>query len=271
MYDAADNSSKSYDVAISSLRERLEKSKVVIGDCTLYCEDCRFILPTLHNIDAVVTDPPYGISYVSSRRKHGDTIMLNEDDRAAIDTVAMMARPLRDGGAMYLCTRFDVAPLWQQTIEQAGLTLKTPIVWDKTNHTSGDLTGDYGNQVELILFAHKGRHVLRNGRDANLWRIARPLFGDHPTPKPVALMARMIRNSTDAGDTVLDAFMGGGPTAIACMQLGRKFIGIEKDAGHFKAAARRIEQAYAQGDLFVAAPSAKPKQLDLEESLSNVR
>jgi DNA modification methylase len=69
---------------------------------------------------------------------------------------------------------------------------------------------------------------------------------------------------------VLDPFMGSGTTGVACVKLGRKFIGIECERKYFDAAVRRIEQAYAQGDLFVAAPSAKPKQLDLEESLSNV-
>lgn len=263
-YDADANSKGCFDLAISSLRERLEKSRVVIGDCTLYNEDCRFVLPTLHGVDAVVTDPPYGISYVSSRRTHGgDTKMLSEDDKSPLDTIAMMARPLIDGGAMYICTRFDVAPVWQQTMLDANLDLKTPIIWDKTNHTSGDLTGDYGNQTELILFAHKGRHVLRNGRDVNLWRIARPAAGNHPTPKPVALMARMVRNSTDVGNTVLDAFMGEGPTALACMRLGRKFIGIEKDPEHFATARKRVEDAYRQGDMFVPAPEKKPEQMSL--------
>jgi DNA modification methylase len=67
MYDAADNSSKSYDVAISSLRERLEKSRTVVDGCTLYNEDCRFILPTLHNVDSIVTDPPYHLQSIHKR------------------------------------------------------------------------------------------------------------------------------------------------------------------------------------------------------------
>jgi site-specific DNA-methyltransferase (adenine-specific) len=67
MYDAADNSSKSYDVAISSLRERLEKSRTVVDGCTLYNEDCRFILPTLHNVDSIVTDPPYHLTSIVKR------------------------------------------------------------------------------------------------------------------------------------------------------------------------------------------------------------
>jgi hypothetical protein len=64
-YDAARNSAASYDIALAALRERLERAKTVIGDCTLYHEDCSFVLPTLWGIDAVVTDPPYGSDIVS--------------------------------------------------------------------------------------------------------------------------------------------------------------------------------------------------------------
>lgn len=144
----------------------------------------------------------------------------------------------------------------------AGATVKTPIIWDKTNHTAGDLQGDYGNQTEVVLFAHKGRHILRNGRDVNLWRIPRPQFGEHPTPKPVDLMGRAIRNSTDVGDLVCDPFMGEGPTAIASMKLRRRFIGCEINPKYFEIACKRVKAAYQQPDLF-AATEPKAEQLDL--------
>jgi site-specific DNA-methyltransferase (adenine-specific) len=77
MYDAADNSSKSYDVAISSLRERLEKSRTVVDGCTLYNEDCRFILPTLHNVDSIVTDPPYHLTSIHKRYSSAESMQTN--------------------------------------------------------------------------------------------------------------------------------------------------------------------------------------------------
>jgi len=221
-----------------------------IGNATLYLGDCLEILPTLGKVDAVITDPPYGISYVSAWRKQGPTEMLANDNVAPLDSVIGMASALNDGGAMYLATRFDVAAQWNSAVRDAGLTLKTPIFWDKGNHTSGDLDGDFGAQVEIFIFAHKGRHLLRGRRLANLWRVPREVYGDHPTPKPVALIERMTSCSTDKGQVVLDPFMGSGTTGVACMNLGRKFIGIEIEPKYFDIACERIENAQRQGRLF---------------------
>lgn len=223
---------------------------VTIGDAKLYHGDCMEILPTLPKVDAVVTDPPYGISYVSAWRKQGPTEMLANDDHPPLDSVFLMAAQLQDGGAMYIATRFDVAAQWNDAMRNAGLELKTPIYWDKGNHTSGDLEGDFGAQVEIFLFAHKGRHILRGKRLSNLWRFPREPAGAHPTPKPVALMERMVSCSADAGQIVADPFMGSGTTGVACANLGRKFIGIEIEERYFQIACERIEAAYAQQRLF---------------------
>ena len=224
--------------------------KEVIGDATLYHGDCLEILPTLPKVDACITDPPYGIAYVSAWRKRGPTEMLANDDSAPTKAVPQMAALLADGGAMYLATRFDVAAQWNEAVRAAGLTLKTPIYWDKGNHTSGDLDGDFGAQVEIFIFAHKGRHKLRGNRLANLWRFPREVAGEHPTPKPVPLMERMVACSTDKDQTILDPFMGSGTTGVACMNLGRKFIGIEIEEKYFDIACERIRAAQAQGRLF---------------------
>jgi site-specific DNA-methyltransferase (adenine-specific) len=69
--------------------------------------------------------------------------------------------------------------------------------------------------------------------------------GLHPTQKPVALMEYLIKTYTNEGDVVLDFTMGSGTTGVACANLGRKFIGIEKDEEYFSLAAKRIEDAYA--------------------------
>ena len=220
-----------------------------IGDATLYLGDCREVLPTLPKVDVVITDPPYGIAYVSAWRKRGPTEILANDDKAPTDAVADMAELLSEGGAMYLATRFDVSAQWNDAIRAAGLTLKTPIFWDKGNHTSGDLEGDFGAQVEVFIFAHKGRHKLRGRRLANLWRIPRDPAGDHPTPKPVALMERMVACSTDDGGLILDPFMGSGSTGVACMNLQRRFIGCEVEPRYFDIACRRIDAAQRQGRL----------------------
>lgn len=206
--------------------------------------DCRDILPDVYGANLIIADPPYGIKYVSNRRKAGRTAPIAEDDFAPIDTVELMAEACAENAAIYIFTRFDVFQTWRDAISEAGLKNKTPIVWDKQNHTSGDLFGDYGNRVELILFCHKGRHLLKSGRDNNLWSISRGRTGqDHPTPKPVAIMERIIINSTDAGQLVVDPFMGCGPAAVAAAKLGRRFIGIECDEQYFNIACERIRGA----------------------------
>ena len=86
----------------------------------------------------------------------------------------------------------------------------------------------------------------------------------HPTQKPLALMAWCLK--WVEGHTVLDPFMGSGTTGVACVQMGRRFIGIERDPKYFDIACRRIEQAANQGQLF-APPAAQPQQLGLETSL----
>lgn len=220
-----------------------------IGDATLILGDCLEILPTLPKVDAVVTDPPYGIGYVSSRRTHGPTEMLANDDAAPLSSVALMAGLIRDGGALYLATRYDVAAQWNEAVIASGLAMKTPIFWNKLNHTSGDLEGDYGGQVEIFIFAHKGRHRLRR-RISNLWNFSRDPAGEHPTPKPVGLIEQMTACSTDPGHLILDPFMGSGTTGVACANLGRQFIGIEIEPKYFHIACERIDAAYRQQRLF---------------------
>ena len=220
-------------------------------NATLYCGDCREIFQELPAVQAVVTDPPYGVHYVTKRRKVLERPeAIENDDEAPLWCVPMIAEKVEDGGAVYICTQFSVFAEWQGAMASAGLKLKTPIVWDKRLHTAGDLTGDYGNQVELILFGHKGRHTLRNGRQANLWSISRPPAGEHPTPKPVELMSRCIANSTDQGAIILDPFMGSGTTGVAALQQGRRFIGVEICEKYFDIARRRVEAADCQLNMF---------------------
>ena len=223
----------------------------VIGDAELWLGDCREVLGSIRDAAAIVTDPPYGVGYVTNRRKVSATpAAIQNDSDAPLWCVDMIAKSCIDGGAIYLCTSLGVQVKWEDAVRDAKLTLKTPIIWDKGIWTAGDLTGDFGNQVEIVLFAHKGRHQLRAGRISNLWPIPRPPAGEHPTPKPIGLMARCIECSTNIGDLVVDPFMGECPTGVAAMRLKRRFIGIEIDSRYFSTACRRIEAEARQGKLF---------------------
>jgi len=263
MYDAADNSSKSYEVAISSLRERLEKSKVVIGDCTLYCEEAEFIVPTLAKVDALVTDPPYGIDIASNGSVHGGTS--SPKWRKAQKVEYGEQRWDAETVAPDLIDAIRAKSKWQVIFGGNYYALPPAscwFVWDK--ETNGNLADCELAWTNLPGAVRRLRY-LWNG----FARAHNEPRGDHPTQKPVGVMKWCIEHLPADVETILDPFMGSGTTLVAAVKLGKRGIGIEKDPKYFEIACRRIEQAYAQGDLFVSPPSEKPKQLDLEETLSS--
>jgi len=89
-------------------------------------------------------------------------------------------------------------------------------------------------------------------------------FGKHPCEKPISLMTHIVGSSSKTSQTILDPFMGSGTTGVAAIQLGRKFIGIEREPKYFDIACRRIEQAYNQRPLFEPEPTKQPEQLGLD-------
>ncbi len=247
-YDASDNAVKSYAVAIDAMREKLASfRKEQIGDCTLYLGDCSEILPLLPRVDAVVTDPPYGVlseaGSAATRRSGGN----------------------RDKGVM----AWDVAPesgllaMLRQISEWqmiwGGCHLELPptfgyLVWDK------QIDGLNFGEVEYCWtnakFAPRVFRYRAVGVDGGKL---------HPTQKPAQLMQWCLGFLPNAR-TILDPFMGSGTTGVACVKLGRKFIGIEIEPRYFDIACRRIEQAYAQPDMFVSPPAPKPEQLNLMDA-----
>lgn len=233
---------------------------------TLHLGDCLEILPTLEagSVDAVITDPPYGIGYASSRtmRMNGEPRVNDASFGADVFDprwVALAVPTLCNDGALYAFTRWDVAQSWKQEIESCGLKVHQRIVWDKRHWGMGDLRY-YGSQTEDILFASKGAHVLAwEKREGNLWSIWKGyVWSDaggcqHPTQKPERLISEMITRSCPPGGTVLDPFMGSGTTGVACVQAGRNFIGIEIDPTYYAIAEKRIAEAQLQPALDMGA------------------
>ena len=121
------------------------------------------------------------------------------------------------------------------------------VVWDKKNFGMGS---NYRNQHELILYAEKGKTKFPSHSTGNVIEFARVVNENHPTEKPVGLIEKIIEASTTESDVVFDPFMGSGTTGVACMNLGRKFIGIEIEPKYFEIACERIDQAQRQGRLF---------------------
>ena len=225
-----------------------------IGDATLILGDCREIVPTLGKVDAVVTDPPYGISRASGmggggtdatgrwKRKpkvYAGTWDDQRPDQRLLEAAIEAADRHVIWGGNYLADLLPRSSRW--------------LFWDKMNsmpsYSDGEMawTTIEGNAVKKFSYCTNGLASLRDGGRY------------HPTQKPVALMEWCIGFLPDA-QTILDPFMGSGTTGVACAKLGRKFIGVEIDPGYFDIACRRIETAYRQTDLFVAAPERPLKQ-----------
>jgi len=219
---------------------------------TLYNGDCFEYMKSMpsKSIDAIITDPPYGIDYVSNMRKQKFEIM-RDDDITNAAWLSFAVNIIKLSGAIYCCSRWDVLGLWKTIFEFFGMNVRNCIVWDKKQGGMGDLVGSYAPSHEMVLFATRGNHILRRNRPSDIIHIQRiGINRNHPTEKPVDLMKEFILNSTDEGGIVFDPFMGSGTTGVACVQLGRNFIGCEISPEYFAIAEKRIQQAEAQPSLF---------------------
>jgi len=216
------------------------RKEVVIGACRLLLGDCREVLPSLSGGGiAVVSDPPYGIAYAHSGGGGGKHDVRNlkpvvGDDRP-FDPVPLL--------------RFDDAILWGANHYAARLPHGRWLAWDKL---AGIPAFDSFSDVEFAWRVGRGKDRIFS----HLWKglaKASEKGGKerwHPTQKPIALMAWCVEQlSTSLA--VLDPYMGSGTTGVACVKLGRKFIGIEIDEGYFEIACVRIRKAYAQPDIFI--------------------
>lgn len=243
------------------------RKEVVIGDCRLLLGDCLEILPTLGKVDAVVTDPPYGVDLKAKVTKHnrieasktyadGEAEILPLVTRAVEMALDLAPCALVTPGNRLLQSyprATSIGTIFAANgagIDKWGFTGNNPILY---YGTCPYLRAGLGSRPNSFYSAHPGMHVTGE----NQW--------DHPCPKPIAWMEWLVnRASPFAGQTILDPFMGSGTTGVACVKLGRKFIGIEIDEGYFEIACERIRKAYAQPDMFVEATKAEqPKQESL--------
>lgn len=212
--------------------------KVTIGDAVLYQGDCMDILPSLGKVDAVITDPPYGIDFENAGGRTGSGGW-NQFEKMGWDKV----RPSRE---VFDLIR-KVAPL--------------QIIWggnyftDYLPPTMQWLSWDKGQEgFSLADFELAWSSQNKAARRINYPRALALKDGkQHPTQKPLAVMRWCIEQAGNP-ETILDPFLGSGTTGVAAIQLGRKFIGIEREPKYFDIACKRIEQAHAQGKLFAPEP-----------------
>jgi len=219
------------------------------SDITLMQGDCLDKMRGIPagSVDMVLTDPPYGMDFQSQRKadKSEWRPKVANDKRPFVWWIMSAAEALKDGGCMVCFCRWDSWAAFQFAAEMAGLATKSQIVWDKMNHTTGDLKGAPGNRHELAIFATKGRFTFHGKRPQSLgaFRKVSPSRLEHPNEKPVDLMEWLVSHYCPDGGTVLDPFTGVSPVGVACVNTGRNFIGIELDADYFAIAEKRIEDA----------------------------
>ncbi|RVG29735.1 DNA-methyltransferase [Sinorhizobium meliloti] len=243
IYDSRKDSFESYNVWVASQRAKLLHARCpaakrieVIGSCELYLGDCMEIMPTLERVDAVVTDPPYGIDYGkqgSFSASHGwgpwrENVSWDAErpGREIFDLMRSASKDQIIWGGNYFTDYLPPTMQW--------------LVWDKGQRDFSLADGEFAwssqNKAARI-FTYSRSKAKQDGKQ-------------HPTQKPIALMKWCLEFVPKAR-TVLDPFMGSGTTGVACANVGRRFIGIEREPSYFDIACERIRKAYRQPDLFV--------------------
>jgi site-specific DNA-methyltransferase (adenine-specific) len=211
---------------------------------TLYCGDCREILPTLGNVDAVVTDPPYGIGYSHgegggklARSTQFDHHPIHGDDKPFDPSPWLSFPAVILFGANHFADKLPPSSAW--------------LVWDKRDGVCSNDQAD----CEMA-WSNLGRpaRLTRHLWNGMLKASERGQQRVHPTQKPIEVMCWCIEQLPIACNRVLDPFMGSGTTGVAAVRMGRKFIGIEIEPKYFEIACRRISEATKQTDLFIEKP-----------------
>ena len=222
------------------------KHKEIIGDATLYLGDCKDILPDLEMVDAVVTDPPYGINiqkiwgksdfgYKQFENKEWDKIRPN---KTIIKQLIKKSENQIIWGGNYFTDYLPPTMRW--------------LIWDKgqRNFTLADFEMAWTSQDKASrIFNYPRAKRMQDGKQ-------------HPTQKPLALMDWCLSFLPDS-KIIFDPFMGSGTTGVSSINLGKKFIGIEKEKDYFEIACKRISEAERQGNLLYPRRE-NPKQLNMD-------
>lgn len=217
---------------------------ITIKENTIIHADSLTVLRQMEpeSVDAIVTDPPYGINYTSQTGAK-----VKNDEAPFIWFLYDSFRVLKPGGAIICFTRWDVQQTFIDAMKLAGFKVKSEVIWDKVYHGMGDTKAQFAPSHENIIFAIKGKYSFPGHRPKDLITFSK-LNGSqmiHPTEKPVGLLTHLITAVTKPGALILDPFAGSGSTCVAAKKTGRRFIGIELDDGHYENASKRIEEVTA--------------------------
>ena len=231
------------------------KREVIIGDCRLLLGDCLEILPTLPKVDAVITDPPYGVNL-----EYGDYDDSFDNWKNLIDSFLPLALAICNGSIIVPTSKFEGEqyihrhnPIWRLCWFKGASCTRSPIGFKDWEPT--------------FIFGRAPKKQCHDYFTAHANSVRAEISG-HPCPKPYAWAKWLVDKMSERAETILDPFMGSGTTGVACVKLGRKFVGIEIEERYFDIACRRIRDAYAQYEMFKPeeiAPKAEQISLDNDD------
>lgn len=234
----------------------------------LYNEDCIEVLKKLkpNSVDLIFADPPYFLSNGGKSIHSGKVVSVNKgewDKKENYEDTILFTKNwingcfkvLKFGGSIWVSGTVHNIFEVKNALDEAGFKIINIVVWHKSDPPPLIYKNKLRFSYELIIWASKGfKHIfnyeymfkINNGELEDVWTIPavqmnEKKFGYHPTQKPEELLERIIKSSSNEGDTILDPFMGSGTTCYVAKKLNRKYIGIEKDKKFFNISKRRID------------------------------
>ena len=223
--------------------ERIGNQRLILGDCLE-------VMPTLGRVDAVVTDPPYGLAGADTDKNDYATFSDDADD------VERLVLGVLDWG------QFD--RLVMTPGQRMMFRYPEPTAIGAFYYPAGTGSCSWGFVGWQPILYYGKDPVLQDGKGRasnSFYATDSAEKNGHPCPKPIGQWTRLLKRVTRDGDTVLDPFMGSGTTLVACQKLGRHGIGIEIDPDYFEIACRRVEEAARQPDLFIPATQTPTQEV----------
>lgn len=236
---------------------------MIIEENNIYMMDCLQGLRLIpdNSIDLIVTDPPYQIDGIHEYKGNdlGKRLInyqgkLMEDNLVSgFDTAILdeMYRVMKVPNIYIWCNIAQVPMYIKYFVLEKGCKMDI-LIWHKTNPMPC-CNNKWLTDKEYCLYFRKGGYCNPSGyaEAKTVWHLPtnvkdKKLYG-HPTIKPLPIIENIIRNSSKEGDVVLDAFMGSGTTAVACIKNGRKYLGFENNEVYYEVAQNRIKETLAEG------------------------
>lgn len=232
--------------------------------------DCLNILPTLskNSINMIFADPPYFLSNDGLTVKSGIIQSVNKGQWDKIGTIdenyaftykwiEQAKNVLKDNGTIWISSTHHNIFILGQVLNELDFKILNMITWEKPNPPPNFSCRYFTYSAEWIIWARKNPKIPHyfnyelikklndNKQLKDVWCLPavsmwEKQHGKHPTQKPLGLLSRIILSSSQAGDVILDPFLGSGTTGIACAILDRNFIGIEKESQYLKLAKKRF-------------------------------